>query len=120
MVPRVNANGNVRLEIEQEISQVASTTPAGSLTPTVSERKVRSSVAVASGQTVLLAGLISEQQSGGRNGLPGWMTSPAPEILVLADPEGNDPDRTHHIHPSADHSRRPSTPTSSPRNCAAS
>lgn len=81
VVPRVNANGNVRLEIEQEISQVASTTPVGSLTPTVSERKVRSSVAVASGQTVLLAGLISEQQSGGRNGLPGLDDIPGAGIL---------------------------------------
>lgn len=70
VVPRVNANGNVRLEIEQEISNVAQTPGANTLTPTVSQRKVRSSVAVASGQTVLLAGLISERQSGGRNGLP--------------------------------------------------
>ena len=70
VVPRVNANGNVRLDVEQEISNVAPTTPASSLTPTVQQRKVRSSVAVASGQTVLLAGLISERQSGGRNGIP--------------------------------------------------
>jgi general secretion pathway protein D len=70
VVPRVNANGNVRLEIEQEISNVSPTSGANTLTPTVSQRKVRSSVAVASGQTVLLAGLISERQSGGRNGLP--------------------------------------------------
>ncbi len=70
VVPRVNANGTVRLEIEQEISNVSPTSGNNSLTPTVSQRKVRSSVAVASGQTVLLAGLISERQSGGRNGIP--------------------------------------------------
>lgn len=70
VVPRINANGNVRLEIEQEISNVAQTPGANTLTPTVSQRKVRSSVAVANGQTVLLAGLISERQSGGRNGIP--------------------------------------------------
>jgi general secretion pathway protein D len=68
--PRINANGNVRLDVEQEISNVSPQT-ATSLTPTVSERKVKSSISVASGQTVLLAGLISEQQNKGRNGIPG-------------------------------------------------
>jgi general secretion pathway protein D len=67
--PRINVNGNVRLDIEQEISNVSPTT-ATSLTPTVSERKVKSSISVATGQTVLLAGLISEQQNGTRSGLP--------------------------------------------------
>lgn len=67
--PRINANGNVRLDVEQEISNV-SPQSATSLTPTVSERRVKSSISVASGQTVLLAGLISEQQNGNRNGIP--------------------------------------------------
>jgi general secretion pathway protein D len=68
--PRINVNGNVRLDVEQEISNVSPQT-AASLTPTVSERKVKSSISVATGQTVLLAGLISEQQNKGRNGIPG-------------------------------------------------
>ena len=67
--PRINANGNVRLEVEQEISNV-SPQSATSLTPTVTERRVKSSISVASGQTVLLAGLISEQQDGSRSGIP--------------------------------------------------
>jgi general secretion pathway protein D len=67
--PRISVNGNVRLEVEQEISNVSAAT-ATSLTPTVSERKVKSSISVATGQTVLLAGLISEQQNGTRTGLP--------------------------------------------------
>jgi general secretion pathway protein D len=69
VAPRVNENGNVRLEIEQEISNVSPQT-ASSLTPTVSERKVKSAVSVANGQTVLLAGLISETHQGTRNGIP--------------------------------------------------
>jgi len=67
--PRINVNGNVRLDVEQEISNVSPQT-ATSLTPTVSERKVKSSISVANGQTVLLAGLISEQQNFNRNGIP--------------------------------------------------
>jgi general secretion pathway protein D len=75
--PRVNANGNVRLDIEQEISNVVTTTGQGAtasstpnLTPTVSQRKVKSSIVVASSQTVLLAGLIQEQTEKDRSGLP--------------------------------------------------
>ena len=79
VVPRIAANGNVRLEIEQEISNVAAQT-AASLTPTVSQRKVKSAISIANGQTVLLAGLISEQQNGNRNGIPGF-----DEIPVLGD-----------------------------------
>ena len=40
------------------------------LTPTISERKVKSTISVMSGQTVLLAGLISDSYSRGRNGIP--------------------------------------------------
>ncbi|MFN5683788.1 type II secretion system secretin GspD [Bradyrhizobium sp.] len=79
VVPRIAANGNVRLEVEQEISNVAAQS-AASLTPTVSQRKVKSAISVANGQTVLLAGLISEQQNGNRNGIPGF-----DEIPILGD-----------------------------------
>ena len=72
VVPRVNVNEIVRLDIEQEISNVTPTsgTAGTNLTPTVSQRRVKSSVSVTSGQTVLLAGLISERQERGSNGIP--------------------------------------------------
>ncbi len=70
VLPRINANGNVTLDIEQEISNVAKNSTASTLTPTVSQRQVKSEVAVASGQTVLLGGLITETQSRTRNGIP--------------------------------------------------
>jgi general secretion pathway protein D len=70
VVPRINVNGNVLLDIEQEISNVANTSTANTLTPTVSQRRVKSSIAVANGQTVLLAGLISERQERTRSGIP--------------------------------------------------
>ena len=76
VAPRVNVNGNVRLDIEQEISNVSPAT-ASSLTPTVAQRKVKSSISVAGGQTVLLAGLISETHQGTRNGIPGLDQIPA-------------------------------------------
>jgi general secretion pathway protein D len=86
VAPRINANGNVRLEIEQEISNVvtssnssATTTP--NLTPTVSQRKVKSSIVVASGQTVLLAGLIQEQTEKDRSGIP--LLDELPQLGIL-------------------------------------
>ncbi|WP_244622395.1 type II secretion system secretin GspD [Bradyrhizobium ivorense] len=69
VLPRANANGNIVLDIEQEISSVASA-GANGLTPTISQRRVKSSIAVTSGQTVLLAGLISETETKGRQGIP--------------------------------------------------
>ncbi|MBR1175266.1 type II secretion system secretin GspD [Bradyrhizobium sp. KB893862 SZCCT0404] len=67
--PRISDNGTVRLDVEQEISNVTPTTTT-SLTPTVSQRRVKSSISVENGQTVLLAGLISEEQDGNRSGIP--------------------------------------------------
>lgn len=68
VLPRANASGNVVLDIEQEISSVAAgSTP---LQPTISQRQVKSSISVASGQTVLLAGLITETENKQRQGIP--------------------------------------------------
>lgn len=67
--PRVSENGVVSMVIEQEISAV--TGGASSLTPTISNRLVSSSISVVDGQTVLLGGLISEQADGSKSGIPG-------------------------------------------------
>jgi general secretion pathway protein D len=69
VVPRVSANGNVVIDVEQETSSVTPTS-VGSLTPTISDRRVKSSISVASGQTVLLAGLISDENDRTRQGIP--------------------------------------------------
>jgi general secretion pathway protein D len=88
--PRVSANGTVRLDVEQEISAVEPTTAANALTPTLSERKVKSSISITSGQTVLLAGLISEQQNGDRSGIPGLDQIPLiGDALSSQDKTGN-------------------------------
>jgi general secretion pathway protein D len=70
VLPRVNVNGNVILDVEQEISNVSQNANSNTLTPTVSQRKIKSSIAVASGQAVLLGGLIQERQERGRSGIP--------------------------------------------------
>ena len=70
VVPRVNPNGNVVLDIEQEISAVQPGSPATALTPTISQRKIKSSIAVQSGQTVVLAGMIQDTDNLTKSGIP--------------------------------------------------
>jgi general secretion pathway protein D len=83
VLPRVHANGLVQLEIEQEISNVVNPNQQ-TLTPTIAQRRIHSTVAVTSGQTVLLGGLISEQQDNTRAGIPGLN-----QIKYLGDLFGN-------------------------------
>jgi general secretion pathway protein D len=71
VIPRVHSNATVTLDVEQVVSQVAAGSSAASLTPTISQRKVKSTVSVPNGQTVVLAGLMSEQRIDGGSGLPG-------------------------------------------------
>jgi general secretion pathway protein D len=60
VTPRINSNGLVTMEIEQEISAVARTSTGDTLTPTINQRKIATTIAVQSGQMVVLGGLISE------------------------------------------------------------
>jgi general secretion pathway protein D len=72
--PHVHANGNVNLEIDQEISAIDKTSPStcagGTPCPSFTDRHVKSQIQVPNGQTVLLAGLIQEEQDKGRSGIP--------------------------------------------------
>jgi general secretion pathway protein D len=70
VVPRVNSGGLVTLDISQEVSDVATTSSSSIDSPTFSERKVRSHVVVQDGQTIGLAGLISDNVSRGNAGIP--------------------------------------------------
>jgi general secretion pathway protein D len=81
IMPRISPNGTILVNVEQEISEVSPTSSTGTLTPTFSTRKVKSSISVVSGQTVLLAGLISDTQSRTRNGIPLLDEIPALDFL---------------------------------------
>ncbi len=94
VLPRVTANGTINLVIEQEISSVARS-DTQTLTPTISQRRVSSTVSVSSGQTVLLGGLISEQQERGRDGIP--ILGDAPIIGDLFRSNRNNTTRTELI-----------------------
>jgi general secretion pathway protein D len=69
VLPRSNQTDTVSLDIAQEVSQVVPNA-INSLTPDIEQRRIESSVTVQSGQTIVLGGLISENNSIGRAGLP--------------------------------------------------
>ena len=83
VLPHVHANGSVQLEVDQEISNIVNA-DKDTLTPTIAQRRVHSTVSVNSGQTVLLAGLISERSQQTKSGIPGLR-----EIKFLGDVFGN-------------------------------
>jgi general secretion pathway protein D len=71
VLPHIHANGTIQMEIEQEVSDVVnSNSSQQTLTPTISQRRVHSTIAVTSGQTVLLGGLISDQNQKTKSGIP--------------------------------------------------
>ncbi len=67
--PRVNPGGLVTMEISQEVSAVANTDVATNQ-PTIQTRKISSTVAVQSGQTVVLGGLIRDKRTNAQGGAP--------------------------------------------------
>jgi general secretion pathway protein D len=71
VTPRINAGGQVTLEISQEVS-LPGTSPAvgGGGNVSIAQRTINSSVTVQSGQTVVLGGLILENSTEGRTGVP--------------------------------------------------
>ncbi len=79
VTPRINNEGVVTMQIEQEISAVVNATPAGapgSLTPTISQRRIASTISVQSGQMVVLGGLIAERKNNTKNRVPIWEKVP--------------------------------------------
>ena len=68
--PRVNSGGMVTMDISQEVSSVANNTTSQIDAPTIQQRKLNSTVSIRSGQTVVLGGLIREQDSVRDSGVP--------------------------------------------------
>lgn len=77
VTPHVGSDGLVTMDIRQEVSGVSPTiTTSGLNSPTFTERTVASRVAIQDGQTIGLAGLISDNDSHQNEGLPGLKNIP--------------------------------------------
>ena len=72
VTPRINPGGLVYMDVSQEVSRPGARDPDVSTSgnPPINNKSVTSQVAVQSGQTIYLGGLISEQTSKGRTGVP--------------------------------------------------
>ena len=93
VTPRVNSGGLVTLDIMQDVSSVATTiTTPGLTSPTFNERNVNSRVVVQDGQTVGLAGLITDTATTGNQGIP-WLKD-VPLLGLLAGNQNNARERT--------------------------
>jgi general secretion pathway protein D len=74
--PQINAKGLVTLEIAQEVSDAKSTTTGVSGTPTFTVRQAHTSLITADNQTVVLGGLIREDNTTTQAGIPGLRKMP--------------------------------------------
>jgi general secretion pathway protein D len=70
VTPRVNDAGRVILDIGQEVSSVVATTTSGIDSPTIRQRKIKTSVVVTDGQALALGGLIQERELTGKAKVP--------------------------------------------------
>ncbi len=95
VTPRVNSGGLVTLDITQQVSEVDTNPPVQAqavASPTFLDRTVHSRVVVQDGQTVGLAGLITDNVSRGNSGIP-WLKD-IPLLGVLAGTQNNQRTRT--------------------------
>lgn len=97
VTPRVNATGVVLLDVSQEVSDVNVTRTAGSgvASPTISTRKINTSVAVKDGEVLALGGLIRNTESRDKIGFP--FLSQIPIIGGLFGRQAKNVDRTELI-----------------------
>jgi len=70
--PYINDSGLVTLEIEQEVSEVSSTSSSTNTNPTFFKRTISTNLVASQDQSIVLGGLVKERKSLNRAGLP-WL-----------------------------------------------
>ncbi len=98
--PYINDSGLVTLEIEQEVSEVSTTTTSANTNPTFFKRSISTNLVASQDQSIVLGGLVKERKSLNRAGLPwfykipvfGWLfgsrddTVNRTELLIFITP----------------------------------
>ncbi|EHU1307864.1 type II secretion system secretin GspD [Acinetobacter baumannii] len=88
VIPHIGENGTVRLEIEQEVSNVqANKGQAADLI--TNKRAIKTAVLAEHGQTVVLGGLVSDDVEFNRQGIPGLSSIPYLGRLFRSDTRSN-------------------------------
>lgn len=70
ITPRISESGTVMLDIEQEVSTVSETTSSSINSPTISQRRVKTTVVVNDGEAFALGGLIQDKRTKTRSQIP--------------------------------------------------
>ncbi len=70
ITPRVSEDGRVLLDIEQEVSDAKETTTSDINSPTIAQRRIKTTVTVANGGSVVLAGLMQDRATRKRQQIP--------------------------------------------------
>lgn len=70
IMPHISASGRVLLDLQQEVSSVVPTTSSGIDSPTIQQRRIKTSVVVNNGQGLVLGGLIQHQNNNTQNQMP--------------------------------------------------
>jgi len=70
ITPRISDGGRVLLDIEQEVSSAVTTTTSGIASPTIQQRRVKTTVAVDDGNSIVLGGLIQDKSTNTRTQTP--------------------------------------------------
>jgi general secretion pathway protein D len=70
VTPRISSNGHILLDIVQEVSDVVNTTTSTINSPTIRQRKVSSTVEVGDGQSIVIGGLVQDQQQKATDSIP--------------------------------------------------
>ncbi|MFK7857460.1 MAG: type II secretion system secretin GspD [Granulosicoccus sp.] len=70
VTPQINEGDNIKMDIEQEVSDVSATSVTGASDITTNRRSIKTTVLVEDGQTLVLGGLISDEVSDTRDKVP--------------------------------------------------
>jgi general secretion pathway protein D len=70
IMPHINASGRVLLDLEQEVSSVVQTTSSGIDSPTIRQRRIKTSVVVQNGEGLVLGGLMEHQNTSTQSQVP--------------------------------------------------
>ncbi|WMN61208.1 type II secretory pathway protein [Pseudoalteromonas xiamenensis] len=90
VTPTINAQGTVIMSIEQKISSVNKEASVGIDSPAIFERTISTEVVAGNGQTVLLGGLIRQEQSSGASSVPMMGSLPIIGHLFRSDESSSD------------------------------
>jgi len=79
--PTVYSGNRVDLDVTQEVSQASDEAPsqstaASAASPTIRNRSINTSLTLSDGQSVVMGGLVSRDQSDANNGVPGLRKIP--------------------------------------------